>query len=174
MRKLNTGKRFSSILFEAWPIHFFANWLNKNSAIKLFWLFFFFSSLVPCFFFLPTILLGYEMDDQSLDERFGCPNCRRSYKHKKHLYRHLRQGCDEMTSEAAAGQRDGQSSHIPIFRCSLCSYTTYLRASLFQHTQIEHEQTVVPSHLPASSIHFLLNSSATQNGPVVDKNTFRL
>ncbi|XP_046638155.1 protein tramtrack, beta isoform-like isoform X2 [Daphnia pulicaria] len=119
---------------------------------------------------------GYDMDDQSLDERFGCPNCRRSYKHKKHLYRHLRQGCDEMTSEAAAaaGQRDGQSSHIPIFRCSLCSYTTYLRASLFQHTQIEHEQTVIPPSLRASSIHFLLNSSATQNVSVADQNTSQL
>jgi rubredoxin len=119
------------------------------------------------------------MDDQSLDEHFRCPNCRRSFKHKKNLYRHLRQGCDEITSEAAAtaGQRDGQSSHIPIFRCSLCSYTTYLRASLFQHTQIEHEQTyeqVIPPYLRASSIHFLLNSFATQNVSVADQNTSQI
>ncbi len=128
--------------------------------------FFFFShwSLV----FIQTLLLGNEMDDQSVDERFGCPNCQRSYKHKKHLYRHLRQGCDEMTSETTTGQRDGRSNHIPIFRCSLCSYTTYLRSSLLQHTQIEHEQSVVP--IPSNSLHFLLNTIATQNVPNVDYN----
>lgn len=84
------------------------------------------------------VLLGYEMDDQSLEKRFDCPNCRRSYKHKQHLYRHLRQGCDEMTSESTASQRDGQSSYIPVRRCNLCSYVTYLRASLLQHIQNKH------------------------------------
>lgn len=80
------------------------------------------------------------MDDESHVERFGCPNCHRSYKHRKHLYRHLRQGCDEMTTKTTAGRRDGQPSHMPFFRCSFCSYTTYLKASLLQHAQLEHNQ----------------------------------
>jgi hypothetical protein len=54
------------------------------------------------------------------------------------LYRHLRQGCDEMTSESTASQRDGKSSYIPVRRCNLCSYVTYLRASLLQHIQNKH------------------------------------
>ncbi|XP_046638214.1 protein tramtrack, beta isoform-like isoform X3 [Daphnia pulicaria] len=62
---------------------------------------------------------GYDMDDQSLDERFGCPNCWRSYKYKKGLYRHLRQGCDEMTSEAAAaaGQRRNPVRNKNVLKC---------------------------------------------------------
>ncbi|XP_057369560.1 protein tramtrack, beta isoform-like isoform X3 [Daphnia carinata] len=87
-----------------------------------------------------TASRGYEMDDESHVERFGCPNCHRSYKHRKHLYRHLRQGCDEMTTKTTADRRDGQPSHIPFFRCSFCSYTTYLKASLLQHAQLEHNQ----------------------------------
>nr|CAH0109090.1 unnamed protein product [Daphnia galeata] len=92
---------------------------------------------------------GYEMDDQSLEKRFDCPNCRRSYKHKQHLYRHLRQGCDEMTSESTASQRDGQSSDEKDNRiiCRVCHRTYKSWRILVQHLRRDNTGCARPNFI---------------------------
>ncbi|XP_057369562.1 protein tramtrack, beta isoform-like isoform X6 [Daphnia carinata] len=79
-----------------------------------------------------TASRGDEMDTGQ--SRVGCPNCHRTYKSNKFLYRHLRQGCGEV----ASGFREDQPCHLPIYRCHLCSYITFIKGFLYRHSQTAH------------------------------------
>ena len=72
---------------------------------------------------------------QKLGERVPCPNCQRTYKNKKHLYRHLRSGCGEEAERS-------NNCQLPVFRCIVCPYRTYIRGFLNRHTQSMHGRSI--------------------------------
>lgn len=86
-------------------------------------------------------VLSEESDYPDYDQfHVRCPNCDLTYKFKKDLYRHLRLGCDELTTEATVASRDGQSSQLPVFRCNLCSYVTFVKSFIPKHVQSAHSK----------------------------------
>ncbi|XP_032783372.2 protein tramtrack, alpha isoform isoform X6 [Daphnia magna] len=70
--------------------------------------------------------------------RVACPNCHRTYKYRRLLYRHLRQGCDVATPQTMANCRNAPPNHMPVFRCHFCPYVTFIKGFLNSHTQTEH------------------------------------
>ena len=121
---------FSSSVFEinAIPDDSVASNITCNHIETNFWI------LTFCFSLWPW-LIGDEMDvDRS---RVSCPNCQRSYKSKKLVYRHLRAGCGQV----AYGWREGESCNFPVFRCQLCPYMAFTRGFLDKHNQTEHRES---------------------------------
>ncbi|XP_046455562.1 protein tramtrack, beta isoform-like isoform X1 [Daphnia pulex] len=82
--------------------------------------------------------LAIEADPEAHQPLIKCPNCHFSYKFKKDLYRHLRMGCDEMTTATTVGSRDGQLCDLPVFRCNFCPYVTFVKSSVLRHVQSVH------------------------------------
>ena len=80
------------------------------------------------------VWIGTEMDYQT---RVVCPNCQRNYKSRKLLYRHLRQGCGEI----ASGYREDQPCHLPVYRCHVCPFISFIRGFLNQHLLNSHGKT---------------------------------
>lgn len=80
------------------------------------------------------VWIGTEMDYQT---RVVCPNCQRNYKSRKLLYRHLRQGCGEI----ASGYREDQPCHLPVYRCHVCPFISFIRGFLNQHLLNFHGKT---------------------------------
>ena len=67
--------------------------------------------------------------------RVGCPNCGRSYSYKKHLLRHLRNGCDEFTT---IYQQNKTCQQLPVLRCAKCNFATFLKDAMAKHLQEIH------------------------------------
>ncbi|XP_046638158.1 protein tramtrack, beta isoform-like isoform X5 [Daphnia pulicaria] len=87
---------------------------------------------------------GAQVDEQT---RVVCPNCHRTYKYRKLLYRHLRQGCGEI----ASGYSQDQPCPLPVHRCPLCPYITFIRGFLNRHAVTAHGQTSVHPSSSSSS-----------------------
>ncbi|RZF39425.1 hypothetical protein LSTR_LSTR000946 [Laodelphax striatellus] len=67
----------------------------------------------------------------SMEERFACERCDRSYKHRKHLMRHLKFECGVE----------------PRFSCSLCPHRTYHNCNMKVHIFTKHRKeldTLIP------------------------------
>ncbi|XP_045029089.1 protein tramtrack, beta isoform isoform X5 [Daphnia magna] len=84
-----------------------------------------------------TASRGADEDGQSA--RIVCPNCLRSYKTRRLLYRHLRQGCGEV----ASGYREDQPCILPVFRCQFCPYITFIRGFLSRHNLSFHNYSTI-------------------------------
>ncbi|XP_046657402.1 protein tramtrack, beta isoform-like isoform X4 [Daphnia pulicaria] len=87
---------------------------------------------------------GAEVDEQT---RVVCPNCHRTYKYRKLLYRQLRQGCGEI----ASGYSQDQPCPLPVHHCPLCPYITSIRGFLNRHAVTAHGQTSVHPSSSSSS-----------------------
>jgi hypothetical protein len=89
---------------------------------------------------------GAQVDEQT---RVVCPNCHRTYKSRKLLYRHLRQGCGEIVS----GYSQDQPCPLPVHRCPHhgCPYITFIRGFLNRHAVTAHGQTSVHPSSSSSS-----------------------
>ena len=111
----------------------FRSWMIWN-FFSSFFLFEFGSKSHGCpllFFLKCSDYVGDEVDGQS---RVGCPNCQRTYKSNRFLYRHLRQGCGEI----ASGYREDLPCHLPVYRCHVCPYITFIKGFLHRHSQTAH------------------------------------
>ncbi|KZS12078.1 Uncharacterized protein APZ42_023077 [Daphnia magna] len=78
-------------------------------------------------------------DEDGQSARIVCPNCLRSYKTRRLLYRHLRQGCGEV----ASGYREDQPCILPVFRCQFCPYITFIRGFLSRHNLSFHNYSTI-------------------------------
>ena len=83
------------------------------------------------------LLIGVTGDVQT---RFACPNCHRTYKIRRLVYRHLRKGCDISTTETMANYQ-GQTP-LPAYRCMFCPYITFVKGFLKSHNQSQHGRPV--------------------------------
>lgn len=104
--------------------------------------FLFFFSLFSFLNSTRLLLIGVTGDVQT---RFACPNCHRTYKIRRLVYRHLRKGCDILTTETMANYH-GQTP-IPAYRCVFCPYITFVKGFLKAHNQREHSRPVVSGRL---------------------------
>lgn len=84
-------------------------------------------------FFLGDILLVTEDEDSvtekedplnNCDDKHECPNCKRSYRHRYSMLKHLREECGKP----------------PAFACNECDYRTKLKGNLKKHTDLKHKK----------------------------------
>ncbi|XP_046638216.1 protein tramtrack, beta isoform-like isoform X5 [Daphnia pulicaria] len=81
---------------------------------------------------------------EDVQSRHACPNCHRTYKHKTHVFGHLRKGCDLATTETMANYH-GCITPLPAFRCNFCPFITFIREFIKTHNQKEHGGDYQPS-----------------------------
>jgi len=112
---------------------------EKLEIISFDFLFYFSLSL---FYSTRLLLVGVTGDVQT---RFGCPNCHRTYKIRRLVYRHLRKGCDVATTETMANYH-GDQTPLPAFRCNFCPYITFIKGFLKSHNQSGHSRPVSDHH----------------------------
>jgi hypothetical protein len=111
--------------------------IKSDFSVCLFFIYFLFF----LFNFTRLLLAGVAEDVQS---RHACPNCHRTYKLRRLVFRHLRKGCDLATTETMANYH-GYKTPLPAFRCNFCPFITFIREFQKTHNQEEHDGDCQPS-----------------------------